>query len=192
MTKRFPGILILLFFAASLFAQDDIPSRKGKFFFIPEIWLSFGSRTYIELSPMIGYHVNNRLSFGLGPHYIYQSQKATAAYPYSYEYHTFGLKGFSRFSIITNAEEFLPIKLFNDLFVHLEYEVLNLKNASSIPPATPEQDRYIYQALLIGGGFSQRVGGHNAVTFTVLWDVNNTSFSPYSNPIFRVGFNSFF
>jgi len=136
--------------------------------------------------------VNDRLVVGLGPHYIYSSQKASPSYPYSYESHSFGLKGFGRFSLITNAEEFLPIKLFNDLFVHVEYEALSMKNAYSAPPGSPDQGRYFYHAILLGGGFNQRVGMYNSVSMTVLWDINRTSLSPYSNPIFRVGFNAFF
>jgi len=140
---------------------------------------------------MVGYHVNERLSVGLGPHYIYQSQKSTPSYPYSYETHTYGFKSFARFSLITNAEQFLPIKLFNDLFVHVEYEGLSLESAYYAPPGSTDQDRTFYNALLLGGGFSQRVGMYNSFSFMVLWDINGTSGSPYSNPIFRVGFNTF-
>jgi len=185
-------LLILLFFlvSASLQAQEEIPSRKGKFFLIPELWLSFGNTTYIEVAPMVGYQVFNRLAVGLGPHYIYQSVKAYPPYP-SYDTHAYGLKGFVRFSIITNAEEFLPIRLFSELFVHVEYEGLSLEKQHYIPPYT-EDGRFIYQGFLVGGGLTQRVGMYNSVSFMVLWDVNESSYSPYSNPIFRIGFNAFF
>ena len=189
--KRSFVFIFLVICTLSSFAQEEMPSRKGKFFLIPEIWLSFGSRTYIELGPLVGYHVNDRLVVGLGPHYIYQNQKASPAYPYAYESHSFGLKGFGRFSLITNAGEFLPIKLFDDLFVHVEYEAMSLENSYSLP-GSPDSDRFIYNALLLGGGFNQRVGMYNSISFTVLWDVNGTVYSPYSNPIFRVGFNTFF
>ena len=183
-------ILISILVSASLQAQEEIPSRKGKIFLIPELWLSFGTMTYIEVAPMVGYHVNNRLALGLGPHYIYQSQRAMPPYA-AYETHAYGLKGFARFSVITNAEQFLPIKLFSDLFVHVEYEGLSLEKKHYIPPYTDE-GRFIYQGFLVGGGFSQRIGMYNSVSFTVLWDVNETTYSPYSNPIFRIGFNAFF
>jgi len=190
--RKYFFMFILAVSSLSLIAQEEMPSRKGKFFFIPEIWLSFGSRTYIELGPLVGYHVNDRLSVGLGPHYIYQSQKANPSYPHGYETHSYGLKSFVRFAVINNAEQFLPIKLFNDLFVHLEYEALSLEQAYYSSPGTPDKGRFLYNALLVGGGFNQRVGMYNSVSFMVLWDVNGTSSSPYSNPIFRVGFNTFF
>jgi hypothetical protein len=185
-------LLILIFTAVAVFmqAQEEIPSRKGKIFLIPELWLSFGTRTYIEVAPMVGYYVNNRLALGLGPHYIYQSQRAIPPYP-GYETHAYGLKGFARFSLITNAEEFLPIRLFSDLFVHVEYEALSLEKMHYIPPYT-EGGRFIYNGILLGGGLSQRVGMYNSVSFMVLWDVNESTYTPYSNPVFRIGFNAFF
>lgn len=184
-------LYLLVFLSISVLAQEETGGRKGKFFLIPEIWLSFGSSTYIDISPMVGYHVFDRLAVGLGPHYIYQSYKANPNIPYAYSTHSYGLKGFARFALITNAEEFLPINLFSELFVHFEYEGLSLEEAYYVPPYNGE-GRYLYQGILLGGGFSQRIGMYNSITFTVLWDLNQMTISPYSNPVFRVGFNTFF
>jgi hypothetical protein len=190
--KKAASLLLLIMLTFSLLAQEEEASgRKGKFFFIPEVWLSFGTRTYIDLAPMIGYHVMDRLAIAFGPHYIFQTQNANSYYPNAYQTHAYGLKGFARFSLITNAEEFLPINLFSELFVHAEYEGLSLEKAYYVPPYN-ETGRYIYNGFLVGGGLSQRVGIHNSVSFTILWDINELTVSPYSNPIFRVGFNAFF
>jgi hypothetical protein len=190
--KRAALLILLIALTFSLVAQEEEETgRKGKFFFIPEIWLSFGTRTYIDLAPMLGYHVMNRLAIAIGPHYIFQTQNANAYYQSSYQTHAYGLKGFARFSLITNAEEFLPINLFSELFVHVEYEGLSLEKAYYVPPYT-EDGRFVYNGFLVGGGLSQRVGMHNSVSFTILWDINEMTVSPYSNPIFRVGFNAFF
>ena len=190
--KKAALLLLLIAITISLVAQEEESTgRKGKFFLVPELWLSFGTTTYIEVAPMVGYHVLDRLAVGLGPHYMYQSHKATPSYPYAYQTHSYGLKGFARFSLITNAEEWLPIKLFSELFVHAEYEGLSLEKQYYVPPYT-DDGRFIYRGLLLGGGLSQRVGVYNTVSFTILWDVNESSVSPYSNPVFRVGFNIFF
>ncbi len=170
--------------------QEEASDRKGKFFLVPEFWLSFGSTTYIEVAPMVGYHALDRLIVGAGPHYIYQSVKVSPVNPYAYETHVFGLKGFARFALITNAEQFLPIQLFSDLFVHVEYEGMSLENNIYYQHGDP--GRFIYHGFLVGGGFTQRLGMYNSVSFMVLWDVNETSMSPYSNPVFRVGFNAYF
>ncbi len=172
--------------------QNEIPNRKGKLFLVPELWLTFGTRTYIEVSPLLGYHITDRLSVGLGPHYIYQSQKATPIYPLSFQTHVYGLKGFARFALITNAEQFLPIKLFNELFAQMEYEGLSLEKAYYYAPSYPDNGRFIYQGFLVGAGISQRVGIFNSISFMVLWNLNESSRSPFSNPVFRVGFNIYF
>jgi len=132
---------------------------------------------------MVGYHPLDRLAVGLGPHYLYQSYHSSSSVVDDYQTHSYGLKGFIRFSLITNAEEWLPIKLFSELFAHLEYEGLSFET---------ENGRYIYHGILVGGGLSQRVGIHNSVSFSVLWDINELTISPYTNPVFRVGFNTFF
>lgn len=168
--------------------QEDESDRRGKLFLIPEFWLSFGNSTYIEVAPLLGYHVSDRLIVGLGPHYIYQSVKATPYNPYAYKTHIFGLKSFARFALITHAEEFLPINLFNDLFVHAEYEGMSLEDDYY----APDSKREIYNLFLIGAGVNQRLGMYNSISFMVLWDINETSRSPYSNPIFRIGFNTYF
>jgi hypothetical protein len=172
----------------TLQAQDDAQGRKGKFFLVPEFWLSFGTVTYIEVAPLVGYHINDRLAVGLGPHYIYQSRKESPFFP-AYQTHVFGVKGFARFALITHAEEYLPINLFNDLFVHVEYEGMSLE--SRIYDPNQGKDRFIYHAILVGGGLSQRIGLYNSISFMVLWDLNESSRSPYSNPVFRIGFNTY-
>jgi hypothetical protein len=185
-------IVVLLLISVQGTAQPEMPSRKGKFYLIPEIWLSFGTRTHIEASPLVGYHVTDRLSVGIGPHYFYQSRKATAYYPFSYKTHAFGAKGFARFALLTRAEEYLPINLFSDLFAHVEYEGISLEKQYYYAPNYPDDGRFIYQGFLVGGGVSQRVGLYNSISFMMLWDVNASSRSPYSNPVFRFGFNTYF
>jgi len=188
--KRFFLIISLVYYGfLHLQAQPEPPDRKGKFFLIPEFWLSLGSVTYIEIAPMVGYHVNDRLSLGLGPHYIYQSWKATP-YISAYQTHVGGIKGFARFAVITHAEEFLPIKLFNDLFVHVEFEEMSLENGAY--DTVGNDERYLQPMFLVGGGFNQRIGMYNSVSLMILWNLNESAASPYSNPIFRIGFNAYF
>ena len=192
MKREILGLLILVLFTTATFAQPEMPDRKGKFFLVPELWLSFGTITYIDVAPMLGYHINDRLAVGLGPHYIYQSQRATPQFPVKYQTHSYGVKGFARFAVLTNAESYLPIRLFNDLFAHVEYEGISLEKAYYYAPSFPDDGRFIYQGFLVGGGISQRVGTFNSISIMVLWDLNESSRSPYSNPVFRIGFNTFF
>ena len=191
MKKQLICIIIILAGTLQISAQQ-MPDRKGKFFLVPELWLSFGTSTYIEVSPLLGYHINDRLAVGIGPHYIFQSQRETIYYPVAYQTHIFGLKGFARFAFITRAEEYLPINIFSDLFVQVEYDGLSLEKAYFYAPSFPDEGRFIYQGFLVGGGISQRVGLFNSVSIMVLWDLNESSRSPFTNPVFRIGFNTYF
>ncbi len=126
------SILIFIFLGSLLMSargqqerqsmEDEMPQKKGKFFLVPEFWLSFGSSTYIDIAPMIGYHALERLVIGAGPHYTYQSVRVSPGYPFAYETHAFGLKGFGRFALITNAEQFLISHLkIQSLFLLSQY-----------------------------------------------------------------------
>lgn len=175
-----------------LFSDDYSENRQGKFFLVPELWISLGTgQSRIDVAPMVGYHVFDRFIIGLGPHYMYLSQKSQYPGGYSYQTHAYGLKGFGRFMLITRGEELLPFKLFSELFVQAEYEGLSLEKNIWVPPYT-EDGRYIYRGMLLGGGFTQRIGGHNSVSFTMLWNLNQPEVTPYSNPLFRIGFNAYF
>ena len=189
---KIPVLLGFLSLATLLSAQvDEQESRKGKFYIVPELWLSFGSSTYIDIAPMVGYHVSDRLSVGLGPHYIFQSQNANYMVPESYSTHIFGGKAFSRFSVIRHAEDFLPINLFSELFLHAEYEALSLEYKYFGSTGDPTDGRFLFNSYLIGGGLTQRVGMNSSISFMVLWNLNESINSPYSNPIFRIGFNAY-
>ncbi len=190
--KIVAGIAMLMAVSMTCLAQEEVPERKGKFFLVPELWLSFGTLTYVDIAPLVGYHLTDRLAVGLGPHYIYQSRKATPYFPYSYKTHVYGGKAFARFSLIRNAEQFLPLNLFNELFIHAEYEGLSLEKAYYYAPAYPEEGRFLYQGFLVGGGITQRLGLYNSLSIMILWNLNDSSRSPYSNPVFRIGFNAYF
>jgi hypothetical protein len=41
----------------------------------------------------------------------------------------------------------------------------------------------------VGGGVYQPIGRRSGFLIMVLWNLNETASSPYSNPIFRIGFN---
>ncbi len=187
--KLFVFILAACCGIARMSAQPETPDRKGKFYLVPEVWLSFGTRSYVEVAPLVAYHITHRLSAGIGPHYIYQSQKETPFLPYAYRTHLFGAKGFARFSVITDAERFLPVNLFSELFLHAEYEAISLEKAYFYAPNYPGEGRFIYQGFLVGGGLAQRVGAMNSISFMILWDLNESNRSPYSNPILRFAFN---
>jgi len=179
MKKAFALLLPALLLALSASAQRDSsarPQRKA-----PEPWtdrlvyggnigLQFGTYTLLDLSPMVGYKITDKLIGGVGGSYQYirvrYSNNAT------YENSIYGYSLFGRYYI------------FDQLFAHAEYQRLN----GEWQPWFRPDHRYWVTGVLVGGGYTQRIGENFGVALTVLFNVNESEDWPYQNPIIRAGF----
>ena len=167
-------IVILLFVAVpilSVKAQTlgDNPSFRDRMFFGGSFGASFGSVTFINVSPVVGYMVSPRLSAGVGVLYQYVRDERFPGDPI--ERNDWGLNVFSRFLLVP------PI------FLHAEYEYLNYDYIS---------DRLGFNSFLAGGGIAQPISRNASFIAMVLYNfsyVNDaTVVQPYSDPwIIRVG-----
>lgn len=117
------------------------------------------------LSPLVGWKITD--AFSLGVQFTYQSIKGkTIINGVSRDANekVIGLRGFSRYKIIDNV------------FAHIEYESLNYKFNGN--------EKESYNAFLVGGGYSESVGGSAALYAIVLYNLDysaNTSF--YTTPL---------
>lgn len=170
-----------------LFGEFD-ENRTGSFYIVPEAGFWFGTYTNIEVAPQIGFHLSDRWSIGAGPHYIFYQNNSFYS-PVNFASSIWGLKAFSRISIIRNAAEFLPFYLFDELFVHLEYERMSMENRYFNAPSFPEEGRIGVNYLYTGIGFSQRISMRSSYSFLLLWNLNDSFYSIYRNPTYRVGFS---
>lgn len=204
MMKKRPDIFLLLFVAllscSALYGQADISykemgefkeSRTGMFYLVPEIGLWFGSYTNIEVAPQLAYHLTDRLSVGVGPHYSY-FQNNNPYSPAQFSTHIWGIKSFSRFSVIRDAPEILPFYLFDELFAHFEYELTSLENQYFNAPTYPAEGRFWADHFYVGAGISQRTRGYTSYTILLLWNLNDSFNSLYSNPNYRIGLSIYF
>src|SRR6478672_5051198 len=96
-------LLIVLFtiLAVSVFAQDEEEEKKGfdknKLFFGGTFGASFGSYTFVNASPQVGYMFNKYFAAGTGIHFIYSSTKYDYYVPpFKDEYGVAGLSIFGR------------------------------------------------------------------------------------------------
>src|SRR6478736_4936619 len=96
-------LLIVLFtiLAVSVFAQDEEEEKKGfdknKLFFGGTFGASFGSYTFVNVSPQVGYRFNKFFAAGAGVNFIYSSAKYDYYNPpYKEEYGVVGLNIFGR------------------------------------------------------------------------------------------------
>jgi hypothetical protein len=138
----------------------------------------------IDVSSALGYYINDRLSVAGG--FIYEYYKQSYSYAPTYETSIYGPRAYTRFTVVKNLSNILPVQSNTEIFAHLEYESLSLENEYfGLYP--DETSRFWYHTALVGGGISQNSSPRIKFNFTVLWDMDTSSRSPYSNPVIRVG-----
>ena len=145
------------------------PKKKfrDKIFFGGNVGLQFGSETFVDVSPLVGYKFTDKISAGIGATYQYYSYKDRY---YNFETNIYGGRVFGRYN-------------FTDyLFGHLEYEYLNLEAFDFY------RRRVDVGSLLAGAGYIQRISDRSGIMAMVLYNFTESVYTPYQNPIFRVGF----
>ena len=168
--------LIILFQSAHAQPEDGNLQKKSDLkshlFFGGGFGLQLGSVTLIELSPLAGYKVTPKLAIGLSPTYKYYSYK-NPYYPSSrLENNVYGGSIFARYMI------------FENIFAHAEYESLFYNIKVTGYPTDMRQ----YNSVLVGGGYRQQISANAAMNLMLLWNLNDTPDSPYTNPVIRIGF----
>ena len=179
--KKFCLILFLLTSLISIpaFAQENeppttlaAPAAKAPFwdhvFTGGNIGLQFGSQTIIELAPILGYKITDKFAMGVGFKYLYYKFKDSY---YNYSTNIYGGSVFARHTIVEN------------LYAHAEVEVLNME--------VPELYRYTRKnvtSVFLGGGYRQMLGERASANILLLYNVNESVYSPYRNPVLRIGF----
>ena len=170
------SLAVILFLQTAYAQMEDVNMQKksdfkSHLFFGGGFGLQFGSVTLIELSPLVGYKVTPKLGIGLSPTYKYYSYKNAYYSSSRLENNVYGGSIFARYMI------------FENIFAHAEYESLfyNIK-----VPGYPIDMRQ-YNSFLVGGGYRQQISANAAMNLMVLWNLNDTPDSPYTNPIIRIG-----
>ncbi|MFH1321827.1 MAG: hypothetical protein ABII90_14400 [Bacteroidota bacterium] len=179
----------LLYVSCPVFSQDSTeyisdsykqthPGKKrfdrSKVFTGGNIGLLFGTVTYIDLSPIIGYMLTEKISAGIGVTYKYFNDNRIA----NYSTNIFGGRVFGRYLFTEN------------LFAHTEYELLNLE-IIMVDRWYNVTDRYRKNVsyIWVGGGYRYPVGLNSYLSFMVLYNLNESAFSIYPNPIYTIGVN---
>ncbi len=184
-SRNFLVILFGLFFLSSqtILAQDTPPSPQAhinppkagfwdRAFTGGGIGLQFGSQTFVNVSPIFGYRLTDRFATGIGITYLYYSYEDYNP-AYSYSSSTYGGSIFSRYLILEN------------LFAHVEYEMLRMDVRNEVSLLLESRD---VVSVLVGGGYRQMLGDRSSINLMLLYNLNETYYSPYQNPIFRLSF----
>jgi len=131
--------------------------------------LSFGSMTMVEVSPLVGYNVKPWLTVGASLTYMYFSYKDSY---YDYSSTNYG------------ASLFTKIKIYKDFYAQIEPELLNYRFLDS---SNQLQRQWFFNAFA-GVTYRSRLGERFAVDYSILWNLNQTTSSPYQNPYIKVAF----
>ena len=157
------------------YASDTIPKFTDKLFFGGNLGLMFGSYTYINISPIVGYQVKPSLAVGVGV--VYEYVKDNRFVNYNFETTIWGGKLF----VQTVVLDFLILYAENN-FLSLERQYYDAKNNY------PETGRFFLNVPWVGGGIFQKAG-NGGVYLMILFNLNTSMNSPYSDYEFRIGIN---
>lgn len=148
-------------------AQKETPQEEDGRFSWNKVSIggNFGlSRNYVNVSPAAGYMVTKKLMIGAGGTYI-----TLGDHTYPQWLTIYGGKVFGRYFPLAYA------------FAHAEVEELH-------GPWDPLSDHPFWiNTTLVGGGYRQNIGGSFFMDMMILFNINDHLYSPYQNPIIRMG-----
>ncbi len=191
MRKLLSLLLILMFSftvsqAQTLRAQDDKKKNEQKGFSWDKVvfdgggGLWFGSNIrFVDLYPSLGYKLTKYYMVGLGFRYMYYFEKyEVLAYdPVTQQLYRTGIvKSFD--VSIYGPRVFNRYYITENFFAHAEYEVLSFRYI--------DYPRRLVGSPLVGGGYSSK-GNRANWYILLLYNLNEHVFSPYPNPLIRVG-----
>lgn len=179
-------ILIICFLLITNVLSATEEEQVSRFFTGGFVGLQFGTVTLLDVSPLIGYRLTDSWHVGVGGTYKFHSIRN-----FHYDMYT-GRRSNVR-SHILGAQTFTRLFVTKQFFAHGEFEFLRIRNEVFVDD--PDEQRYNrdytfsnIHSIFIGGGYRQLMSERFAADIMLLWNLNDTFESPYSNPVFRMGF----
>ncbi|SHK45118.1 hypothetical protein [Hymenobacter psychrotolerans] len=176
---------------------SEQPKPLRKYFLYSNFGLGYSSNPYsggqfsASLSPSIGYRVSERLAVGPGISYAYNNISFPRDYqavglPSSLSLHSIGVKAFLQYIV------------FDQFFVHAEYEVTKAQSYD-IYQVGPQRLQAVktnrtMNTPLAGAGYRSQLGDRFAADIVLLYNFNNGydaqgyPLSPYGQPVIRFSF----
>ena len=153
-------------------AQQSNETFWEKVYFGGNIGLQFGNQTLVNVNPIVGYRITEKLSAGISATYIYYHY-TDPYYNVDFTSNIYGGSIFTRYFVMEN------------IFTHVEGEILNLEVLNYF------LNKYVRENVFgfyVGGGLRQPMGERSSLNIMLLYNLNEDVNSPYQNPIIRIGF----
>lgn len=169
--RRIIIIIFLLSIYQALAAQtnQDKPELTDRFLVGGGLGLQFGTITFVELSPKIGYRITDHFAAGVGGTYkFFRDRRFDRDYSTS----------------MYGGRLFLQHDIYESFFGYGEFEILSYEGydmSGNISQITSEN-------ILFGAGYKQWFSRKAYAYLLLLYNINETIETPYSNPVFRTGF----
>lgn len=175
--KKYISILLLCL-SMNLYGQTYFGDTfKSRVYVGGNFGLNFGTITMLDVSPMGGFNLTERLSAGVGLSYIYFSDNRFVP---SLRFNMLGGRTFARFLI---ADQF---------FLHAEYERMSYKDLVFEPGSTVGVMKRVWvPAIPVGIGYRSQIGANSFFTINLLYDVlsrDNVNTLYPGGLLYRMGF----
>lgn len=151
--------------------EEMRPPLKDRLYFGGNFGMSFGTITFIDVSPLVGAMITNKLSGGMGATYQYFNDSRFVGG----ESNLYGGRVFGRYNVFPN------------FFFHTEYEMLNFDLFNM---ASETFQRQWVPGFFVGAGYFAPFGNRGGANFTFLYNLMfDNRRSPYNEPyVIRIGF----
>ncbi|MCX6282939.1 MAG: hypothetical protein NTW31_01690 [Bacteroidetes bacterium] len=158
----------------------------------------FGTVTGIMISPEVRIRTIDQLYVGLGFTYQYFRYRDYYWDDINKNYLDFSSNVYGGRIYLRYYLRSIFHSWVGNLFAHAEYEYMAYIQPYHYDPLgriydpynntlAPGQSTVSYNSVLIGGGYAQPIGGRVFMDLLILFNLNDTYYSPYSNPVFRIG-----
>ncbi len=161
-------LLLLSHLALAQKEVDESSSWRNRIFYGGYAWASFGNLTWVDLSPQVGYMVNERVAVGMGIKYQYREIRSIR-----FSDHLFGYQAFGR------------LNLTRQVFAQGEFENISL----TFEDRLERRSRIWVPGAFLGGGFFQSAGSRMGFSIMLLYNfLYDPLRSPYPSPwVIRMG-----
>lgn len=151
-------------------APSEFESFRERIYIGGNVGAMFGSTTYINVSPIVGFQVTKKFSAGIGGTYNYLRENYAGQ---KYISTVYGSNVVGRY-------------LFTDnFFAQAQWDRLSVLDYTS--PILNQ--RAWIDNLLIGGGYRQLFTAKASFVAMIFYNINQVPLSPYNNPVIQIGFN---
>jgi len=170
---------------STIVIQNDKKGFNPPFLYLG---LSVGASAYLDMNLLAGIQITERINLGFSGKYQYFSSGGSPEIGFSTN--IYGGSVFLQTAIIKDFRNLIKkVKTHNGIYVHAEYELLNLSESYFNPDISENssENRFWLKNIIVGPGYINRFN-KSSIFAMLLWNLDRSEKNPYEYPQFKVGF----